>query len=177
MKEIIKMIDEEAINSRILKLADKINKDYKDEELLIIPVLKGGVMFASDLIKNLKMPITLDFIITSSYKDKTVSSGNVEIIKWVDEDITGKNILLVDDIIDTGRTLLHLKEKLIIEQPKSIALCTLLDKPERREVAIDSDYVGFTIENEFVVGYGLDYNKQCRNLPYIGKVKKIGSIK
>ena len=177
MEEIIKMIDEETINSRILKLADIINKDYKDEELLIIPVLKGGVMFACDLIKNLKMPITLDFIITSSYKDKTVSSGNVEIIKWVDEDITGKNILLVDDIIDTGRTLLHLKEKLIIEQPKSIALCTLLDKPDRREVAIDSDYVGFTIENEFVVGYGLDYNKQYRNLPYIGKVKKIGSIK
>ena len=177
MEEIIKMIDEETINSRILKLADRINKDYKDEELLIIPVFKGGVMFASDLIKNLKMPITLDFIITSSYKDKTVSSGNVEIIKWVDEDITGKNILLVDDIIDTGRTLLHLKEKLIIEQPKSIALCTLLDKPERREGAIDSDYVGFTIENEFVVGYGLDYKKQYRNLPYIGKVKKIGSIK
>ena len=177
MEEIIKMIDEETINSRILKLADIINKDYKDEELLIIPVLKGGVMFACDLIKNLKIPITLDFIIASSYKDKTISSGNVEIIKWVDEDITGKNILLVDDIIDTGRTLLHLKEKLIIEQPKSIALCTLLDKPDRREVAIDSDYVGFTIENEFVVGYGLDYNKQYRNLPYIGKVKKIGSIK
>lgn len=175
MEKIVKMISQDNINLRILELAKKINKDYANEELLVVPILKGGAMFGCDLIKNLKMPVTLDFIITSSYKDKMVSSGNVEIIKWIDEDIKGKNVLLVDDIIDSGRTLLSLKEKIIIEQPKSLAICTLLDKPKRRELAIDSDYVGFTIENYFVVGYGLDYKNQYRNLPYIGKVENTES--
>lgn len=172
MDEIIKILDEKTINSRIVELAEEINKDYDGEELLVVPVLKGGFMIASELIKGLNVPVTLDFVIISSYKDDTISSGNVEMIKDVDIEVTGKNVLLIDDIIDSGRTLAYLKEILNRRGPKSISICTLLDKPERREMDIDSDYVGFTIENEFVIGYGLDYKGLYRNLPYVGKIKK-----
>lgn len=172
MNEIIKILDEKTINSRIVELAEEINKDYDGEELLVVPVLKGGFMIASELIKGLNVPVTLDFVIISSYKDDTISSGNVEMIKDVDIEVTGKNVLLIDDIIDSGRTLAYLKEILNRRGPKSISICTLLDKPERREMDIDSDYVGFTIENEFVIGYGLDYKGLYRNLPYVGKIKK-----
>lgn len=172
MDEIIKILDEKTINSRIVELAEEINKDYDGEELLVVPVLKGGFMIASELIKGLNVPVTLDFVIISSYKDDTISSGNVEMIKDVDTEVTGKNVLLIDDIIDSGRTLAYLKENLNRRGPKSISICTLLDKPERREMDIDSDYVGFTIENEFVIGYGLDYKGLYRNLPYVGKIKK-----
>ena len=172
MDEIIKILDEKTINSRIVELAEEINKDYDGEELLVLPVLKGGFMIASELIKGLNVPVTLDFVIISSYKDDTISSGNVEMIKDVDTEVTGKNVLLIDDIIDSGRTLAYLKENLNRHGPKSISICTLLDKPERREMDIDSDYVGFTIENEFVIGYGLDYKGLYRNLPYVGKIKK-----
>lgn len=172
MDEIIKMLDEKTINSRTVELAEEINKDYDGEELLVVPVLKGGFMIASELIKGLNVPVTLDFVIISSYKDDTISSGNVEMIKDVDTEVTGKNVLLIDDIIDSGRTLAYLKENLNRRGPKSISICTLLDKPERREMDIDSDYVGFTIENEFVIGYGLDYRGLYRNLPYVGKIKK-----
>lgn len=172
MDEIIKILDEKTINSRIVELAEEINKDYDGEELLVVPVLKGGFMIASELIKGLNVPVTLDFVIISSYKDDTISSGNVEMIKDVDTEVTGKNVLLIDDIIDSGRTLAYLKEILNRRGPKSISICTLLDKPERREMDIDSDYVGFTIENEFVIGYGLDYKGLYRNLPYVGKIKK-----
>ena len=172
MDEIIKILDEKTINSRIVELAEEINKDYDGEELLVVPVLKGGFMIASELIKGLNVPVTLDFVIISSYKDDTISSGNVEMIKDVDTEVTGKNVLLIDDIIDSGRTLAYLKENLNRRGPKSISICTLLDKPERREMDIDSDYVGFTIENEFVIGYGLDYRGLYRNLPYVGKIKK-----
>lgn len=172
MNEIIKILDEKTINSRIVELAEEINKDYDGEELLVVPVLKGGFMIASELIKGLNVPVTLDFVIISSYKDDTISSGNVEMIKDVDTEVTGKNVLLIDDIIDSGRTLAYLKEILNRRGPKSISICTLLDKPERREMDIDSDYVGFTIENEFVIGYGLDYKGLYRNLPYVGKIKK-----
>ena len=172
MDEIIKILDEKTINSRIVELAEEINKDYDGEELLVLPVLKGGFMIASELIKGLNVPVTLDFVIISSYKDDTISSGNVEMIKDLDTEVTGKNVLLIDDIIDSGRTLAYLKENLNRRGPKSISICTLLDKPERREMDIDSDYVGFTIENEFVIGYGLDYKGLYRNLPYVGKIKK-----
>lgn len=172
MDEIIKILDEKTINSRIVELAEEINKDYEGEELLVVPVLNGGFMIASELIKRLTVPVTLDFVITSSYKDDTISSGNVEMIKDLDTEVTGKNVLLIDDIIDSGRTLAYLKEILNRRGPKSISICTLLDKPERREMDIDSDYVGFTIENEFVIGYGLDYKGLYRNLPYVGKIKK-----
>ena len=173
MDEIIKILDEKTINSRIVELAEEINKDYDGEELLVLPVLKGGFMIASELIKGLNVPVTLDFVIISSYKDDTISSENVEMIKDVDTEVTGKNVLLIDDIIDSGRTLAYLKEILNMRGPKSISICTLLDKPERRVKDVKVDYVGFNIPDEFVVGYGLDYAQKYRNLPFIGVVEGV----
>ena len=173
--EIEKMISEEKILERIKELATIINNDYQNEELIVACILKGSTLFTCDLIKRLNMPVILDFMRTSSYGDSTISCGTVDITKDLDSDITGKNVLIVEDIIDTGRTLAEVVKNLKSRNPKSLAICTLLDKPERREVDVNVDYVGFKIDDYFAIGYGLDYMQQYRNLPYVGKVKKLGS--
>mgnify|MGYP003358775940 FL=1 len=163
------LISEKEIDNRILEIADRINKDYEGEELTLICVLKGGVMFMCDLAKKLNLNVRLDFMSVSSYGSQTKSSGVVKIIKDLDNSIDGKNVLVVEDIIDSGNTLSYLMDILKKRGPKSIKLCTLLDKPSRREKKdVLVDYVCFEIEDKFVVGYGLDYDQRYRNLPYIG---------
>jgi hypoxanthine phosphoribosyltransferase len=163
------LISEKEIDNRILEIADRINKDYEGEELTLICVLKGGVMFMCDLAKRLNLNVRLDFMSVSSYGSETKSSGVVKIIKDLDDSIDGKNVLVVEDIIDSGNTLSYLMDILKKRGPKSIKLCTLLDKPSRREKKdVLVDYVCFEIEDKFVVGYGLDYDQRYRNLPYIG---------
>ena len=163
------LISEEEISTRILEIAEKINEDYKGEELTLICVLKGGVMFMCDLAKRLNLNVKLDFMSVSSYGADTKSSGVVKIIKDLDNSIIDKNVLVVEDIIDSGNTLSYLLDILKKRGPKSIKLCTLLDKPSRREKKdVHVDYVCFAIEDKFVVGYGLDYDQKYRNLPYIG---------
>lgn len=163
------LISEKEIENRILEIADRINKDYEGEELTLICVLKGGVVFMCDLAKRLNLNVRLDFMSVSSYGSQTKSSGVVKIIKDLDDSIDGKNVLVVEDIIDSGNTLSYLMDILKKRGPKSIKLCTLLDKPSRREKKdVFVDYVCFEIEDKFVVGYGLDYDQRYRNLPYIG---------
>ncbi len=169
MKEKINvMITEEEIGKRILEVADRINKDYEGRELILICVLKGGVMFMCDLAKRLNLDVRLDFMSVSSYGAETKSSGVVKIIKDLDNSIEGRDVLIVEDIIDSGNTLAYLLDILEKRGPKSIKLCTLLDKPSRREKDVVVDYVCFEIEDKFVLGYGLDYDQRYRNLPYIG---------
>lgn len=163
------LISENEIHNRILEIADRINKDYEGEELTLICVLKGGVMFMCDLARRLNLSVRLDFMSVSSYGSETKSSGVVKIIKDLDDSIDRKNVLVVEDIIDSGNTLSYLIDILKKRGPKSIKLCTLLDKPSRREKKdVFVDYVCFEIEDRFVVGYGLDYDQRYRNLPYIG---------
>lgn len=162
------LISEEDIEKRVRELADQISKDYAGEEVLLICILKGSVFFTCELAKRLTVPVKLDFMSVSSYGDGTVSSGRVKIIKDLDDSIEGKNVIVIEDIIDSGRTLAHLLAVLNVRAPKSIKLCTLLDKPSRREVEVKVDYVGMTIPDAFVIGYGLDYQQRYRNLPYIG---------
>nr|WP_314504542.1 hypoxanthine phosphoribosyltransferase [uncultured Lachnoanaerobaculum sp.] len=169
MKEKVNvMITEEEISKRILEVADRINKDYEGRELILICVLKGGVMFMCDLAKRLNLDVRLDFMSVSSYGAETKSSGVVKIIKDLDNSIEGRDVLIVEDIIDSGNTLAYLLDILEKRGPKSIKLCTLLDKPSRREKDVVVDYVCFEIEDKFVLGYGLDYDQRYRNLPYIG---------
>jgi hypoxanthine phosphoribosyltransferase len=162
------MITEEEVLARTKEMAEMISRDYEGRVPHIICVLKGGAYFAIELAKHLTVPVTLDFMSVSSYGDDTKSSGVVKLIKDLDEPVNGKDILVVEDIIDSGRTLSYLLKNLSDRQPASISLCTLLDKPERREVDVEVDYQGFHIPDEFVVGYGLDYDQRYRNLPYIG---------
>lgn len=165
------LISEKEIQEKIKHLSRKIEEDFKGEEVVVVGVLKGAVVFVSDLIRNLELPITLDFMAVSSYGMSTESSGVVKILKDLDTDIEGKNVLIVEDIIDTGLTLKYLCENLRTRMPKSLRLCTLLDKPERRKCDINVDYIGFQIPDEFVVGYGIDCKEQFRNLPYVGVVE------
>ncbi|MBU5474631.1 hypoxanthine phosphoribosyltransferase [Roseburia sp. MSJ-14] len=165
------LISEEEIEKRILEMAKEISEFYKGEEVHLVSVLKGGVFFTCELAKRLTVPVSIDFMSVSSYGNDTKSSGVVKVIKDLDEAIEGKNVLVVEDIIDSGRTLSYLMENLKSRKPKSLHLCTLLDKPERRVVEVQVDYTGFAIPDEFVVGYGLDYMQHYRNLPYIGIVE------
>ena len=165
------LLTEEEVDKRINEVAEQINKDYAGKSVHLICILKGGVFFTCELAKRLNMPVSMDFMSVSSYGAGTVSSGVVRIIKDLDEPLEGKNVLIVEDIIDSGRTLSHLKKLLSQRNPASLKICTLLDKPERRVVDVDVEYVGFQIEDKFVVGYGLDYDQQYRNLPYIGVVE------
>lgn len=166
------LLSEEEVNERISEVADMINKDYEGKEIHLICILKGGVFFTCELAKRLTVPVSLDFMSVSSYGDDTKSSGVVRIIKDLDEPLQDKEVLIVEDIIDSGRTLSYLIEVLKQRGPKSIRLCTLLDKPERRvKKQVHVDYTCFTIPDEFVVGYGLDYAQKYRNLPYIGVVE------
>ena len=167
------LIDEESLNKRIKKLANQLNEYYEDKnELVLVGILKGSIMFMAQLAKSIKIDCTLEFMDVSSYDDGTESSGNVKIIKDLDTDISGKEVLIVEDIIDTGRTLDALRHSLIKRGANSVKIITLLDKPERRVIEIKPDWTGFKIPNEFVVGYGLDYQQKYRNLPFIGVLKR-----
>lgn len=166
------LLSEEEVNQRINEVASHINQDYAGKEVHLICILKGGVFFTCELAKRLDIPVSMDFMSVSSYGAGTKSSGVVRILKDLDEPLEGKEVLIVEDIIDSGRTLAYLIEVLKQRGPKSIRLCTLLDKPERRvKKQVKVDYTCFTIPDEFVVGYGLDYDQKYRNLPYIGVVE------
>lgn len=176
MKHILEKVDvlisQEELTARIKELGEQISKDYEGKELTLICVLKGGVMFMVDLSKEIEVPLTMDFMAVSSYGNEKVSSGIVKIVKDLDEPIGGKNLLIVEDIIDSGRTLHYLVNILKERKPESIKICTLLDKPEQRVVDVEVDYVGFTIPDKFVLGYGLDYQQFLRNIPYIGVMRE-----
>ena len=165
------MIPEEEVLTRIEELGKQISEEFAGEDVHLICILKGSIMFMSDLSKRITVPVTMDFMKVSSYGDGTQSSGRVKISKDLDESIEGKNVIVIEDIIDTGRTLAYLLEVLKLRNPKSLKLCTLLDKPDRRVTEVAVDYVGFQIPDEFVVGYGLDYAQKYRNLPYVGVVE------
>ena len=166
------LISEEDVDKRIQEIGDQISKDYAGKQVHLVCVLKGGVFFLCELAKRITVPVSLDFMSVSSYGSETKSSGVVRIVKDLDEPLKDKEVIVVEDIVDSGRTLSYLLEMLKDRGPKSVKLCTLLDKPERRVVKdVNVDYVGFHIPDEFVVGYGLDYAQKYRNLPYIGVVK------
>ena len=174
MAETIKvLVSEEEVEKRIRDLGEKISKDYEGKQVHLICVLKGGVFFMCELAKRITVPVSMDFMSVSSYGDGTTSSGVVKIAKDLDESLEGKDVLVVEDIIDSGRTLSYLLEILKKRNPNSMKLCTLLDKPERRVMDVNVDYVGFNIPDEFVVGYGLDYAQKYINLPYIGVVEGV----
>ena len=164
------MKTEEEVDARIKEMGAQISKDYGDKQIHMICVLKGGSFFMCELAKRIANPVSLDFMSVSSYGSDTKSSGVVKIVKDLDESIQGKDVLVVEDIIDSGRTLSYLMEMLRDRKPASLKLCTLLDKPSRRVVDVDVDYTGFQIPDEFVVGYGLDFDQRYRNLPYIGVI-------
>ena len=164
-------IDEEKVNARIAELGRQISEDFHGESLYVICVLKGAVYFACELTKRISVPVRLDFMSASSYGDSTVSSGEVKITRDVEEELEGRNVLVVEDIVDTGRTLKALMGYIESKKPKRLKLCALLDKPERRVVDISADYTGFEVPDEFIVGYGLDYAQKYRNLPYIATLE------
>lgn len=172
METIEVLLTEEEVNSKISELGTAISRDYEGKEVHLICVLKGGAPFMCELAKRITVPVSFDFMSVSSYGAGTSSSGVVKIVKDLDEPIEGKEVIVIEDIIDSGRTLSHLMKIFKERKPAGIRLCTLLDKPDRRVVEdVKVDYVGFCIPDEFVVGYGLDYDQKYRNLPYIGVVK------
>ena len=164
------LLSEEEVDKRINEIGKQITKDYEGKQVHLICVLKGGVFFMCELAKRIEVPVSMDFMAISSYGADTKSSGVIKIVKDLDESITGQDVLVVEDIVDSGRTLSYLLTMLKERNPKSLRLCTLLDKPDRRVIDVDVDYTGFVIPDEFVVGYGLDYAQKYRNLPYIGIV-------
>ncbi|UCE78151.1 MAG: hypoxanthine phosphoribosyltransferase [Nitrospiraceae bacterium] len=159
------------IQKKVRALADTISDDYEGKNLLAVGILKGAFIFFSDIVKLIKTPLRIDFIVASSYM-KTDTIGEVKIFYDIREDITNKDVLLIEDIVDTGVSMNYIRERILMKGPKSLRICTLLDKKERRQVDVPLDYVGFEIPNEFVVGYGLDYDNRFRNLPYISIFKK-----
>ena len=165
------LLTREEVEKRIKELAKEIKKDYCGKDLLVIGLLKGSIMFMSDLIKEMDLPVMIDFMSVSSYSG-TTSTGVINVLKDTDISVKDKDVLIVEDIIDTGLTLSHVKKLLEDRGAKSLKICTLLDKPSRRTVEMKGDYVGFEIPDEFVVGYGLDYDQHHRNLPYVGIVVK-----
>ncbi|MCR5176597.1 MAG: hypoxanthine phosphoribosyltransferase [Anaerovibrio sp.] len=166
------MFDEKALAKRVSELGQEISKDYKGKDVLMVGIMKGAVVFFSDLIRQVNLPLGIDFIIASSYGDGTESSGSVNIKKDLENDIKGKHVILVEDIIDSGITMKHLMEILWKREPASIRLCALLSKESRRQVPVKIDYCGFDVPDEFLVGYGLDYAEKYRNLPVIGVLKR-----
>ncbi|MBQ8596634.1 MAG: hypoxanthine phosphoribosyltransferase [Lachnospiraceae bacterium] len=172
MAERIKvLLTEEEVDAKIREIGEQISKDYEGKEVHLICVLKGGSFFMCELAKRITVPVSFDFMSVSSYGGGTSSSGVIKIVKDLDETIMGKDVIVVEDIVDSGRTLSYLMELLKSRQPASLRLCTLLDKPDRRVVQVPVDYTCFQIPDEFVVGYGLDYAQKYRNLPYIGIVE------
>ncbi|MBQ6053638.1 MAG: hypoxanthine phosphoribosyltransferase [Clostridia bacterium] len=170
MKDVKVFLSEKEIKEKVAELGKQISEDYRgsDKNLLVISILKGSVIFLSDLIRNIDIDLSIDFMVISSYGRSTSSKGNVKIIKDLDINISNYDLLIVEDILDSGYTLSKLLEILKVRKPKSLKICTLLDKPDRRVVNVDLDYCGFTVPDEFIVGYGLDYDEKYRNLPYIG---------
>ena len=166
------LISEADIKIRVKQIAEEIEKDLNNEPIVLIIVLKGSFVFAADLIREMKGDIKVDFISVSSYSNQTESTGKVKLLKDLDANITNKNVVVVEDIIDSGLTLHFLKDHLHMHKPKDIKICTLLDKPERRKINLPVDYVGFVIPDEFIVGYGIDYAQNYRNLPYIATVEE-----
>lgn len=170
MNKIDVLISEEQIMARIKELAAEISTKYEGKDVLAIGILNGAVYFLSELTKQMSIPVEIDFMQASSYGSGTVSSGQVLITKNLERDIAGKSVILVEDVIDTGRTLKLIKEMLLERGPESVEICSLLDKPSRRVVDLEGDYIGYEIPDAFVVGWGLDYDQKYRNLPYIGVV-------
>lgn len=165
------LLSEEQVNKRIQELGDQITEDYAGKSVHLVCVLKGASFFMCELAKRINLPVSIDFMSVSSYGSSTKSSGVVKIVKDLDEPLKGKNVIVVEDIVDSGRTLSYLLTMLKDREPADVKLCTLLDKPERRVTDVKVDYLGFDIPDEFVVGYGLDYDQKYRNLPYIGVVE------
>lgn len=165
------LFTEEEIKARVKELAADITRDFDGEDLIVLTVLKGAAMLSCDLVRELPFSVTLDYLAVSSYYSGTKSTGNVQIKKDTDINVQDKNLLIIEDIVDSGNTLAHLIKLFQLRGAKEIKICTLLDKPARRTTPVNVDYVGFTIPDEFVVGYGLDYDQKFRNLPYIGVLK------
>lgn len=170
MEEINILINKSKLEKRIEEMGKQIAKDYEGKELVLVGILKGSVMFMAELAKNIKKSVALDFMDVSSYEG-TESTGKIKINKDIRDTIEGKDVIIVEDIIDTGRTLTYVKEYLEQKNPNSVKIATMLSKPSRRVLELKVDYIGFAIEDKFVVGYGLDYNEQYRNLPYIGYIE------
>ena len=162
------LISEEKLAARVAELGKQIEKDYQGKDLICVGLLKGSVVFMTDLIKTINLDLKIDFMKVSSYGNGTDSTGIVKILKDVDEEVTGKDVLLIEDIVDTGLTLANVKEFMWKKKPNSIKICTLLDKPSRRKADVKAEYVGFEIPDAFVIGYGLDYAEHYRNLPCVG---------
>lgn len=166
------LISEKDVEKRIAELAAQITKDYEGKQVHLVCVLKGSIFFTCELAKRIPLPVTLDFMSVSSYGNRKESSGRAKIVKDLDEDIEGKEVIIIEDIIDSGRTLSYLMDMLKARKPASLKLCTLLDKPDRRVTDVSVDYIGFEIPDKFVVGYGLDFAQKYRNLPYIGVIEE-----
>ncbi len=167
------MINQQEIARRVKELGRRISEDYQGRDVVMIGVLKGAFAFFSDLIRAVHVPAEVDFLVVSSYQSSSRSSGRVKVISDLTVDIKGHDVILVEDIVDSGLTLSYLKKKLLVRHPNSLRVCTLLDKPERRTVNVTLEYVGFTIPNKYVVGYGLDYKNQYRHLPYIAVLDQV----
>lgn len=166
------LVSEEQLKVKVAELGAQISADYEGRDLLLVSILKGAVVFMADLMRAVTIPCGIDFMVVSSYGGaNTSSTGLVKIIKDLDQDLTGKDVLIVEDILDTGITLSHLMPMLQMRRPNSLRLCTILSKPSRRKADIEPDYCGFEVPDEFVVGYGLDYDEKYRNLPYVGVLK------
>ena len=165
------LLSEDEIREKVRELGGKITADYKNSNLMLVTVLKGAVVFLADLMRQIDVPAEIDFMVVSSYGSGVKSSGVVKIVKDLDVPLAGKDILIVEDILDSGITLSYIKELLESRGPRSIRIATLLDKPSRRKVDLQADYIGFSVPDEFVIGYGLDYDEKYRNLPYIGILK------
>lgn len=162
------LISKEELATRVAELGKQIEKDYQGKDLVCVGLLKGSVVFMTDLIKTINLDLKIDFMKVSSYGNGTDSTGVVKILKDVDEEVTGKDVLLIEDIVDTGLTLANVKEFMWKKRPNSIKICTLLDKPSRRKTDVKAEYIGFEIPDAFVIGYGLDYAEHYRNLPFVG---------
>ncbi len=171
------LLSKEQIASIVKDLAHRISKDYADREVILVCILKGAFMFLSDLVRHLRIPVRIDFVRLASYGSGMKTSGDIEITKDVETPLEGKDIIIVEDIIDSGRTLLFLKERIVLANPRSVKICALLDKKARREVEVEGDYVGKEIEDVFVVGYGIDFNEAYRNLPEICYVTPLAAPK
>ena len=165
------MISQDELEKGVSRLAEEVNRDYKGKEVIVLGILKGCFVFMADLIKKLNSDVSVYFMEVSSYFDGTVSTGKIKIKKDIDVDIKGKDVLIVEDIIDSGNTLTQLKEILAEREPASIKICTLLSKPSRRQVELEAEYTGFVIEDKFIIGYGLDCGERFRQLPYIAEVE------
>ncbi len=166
------LFSEEVLSQRIAELGAELTEEYKGKSLVVIGILKGSNIFTSDLVRKIDLPLRMEFMAVSSYGNATESTGVVKILKDLDREIENEHVLIVEDIIDSGLTLKYLKEILLARQPKSVKICTLLDKPARRKENITADYIGFEVPDEFIVGYGIDYAERYRNLPFIGTLKR-----